>query len=91
MLNSKQKQILKGQAHSLKPVVLMGSHGLTEAVLKEIDLALKAHELIKVRIQADDRDEKNMIVSQICQNNQAELVQLIGNICVLYRENPEKN
>lgn len=91
MLNSKQKQILKGQAHGLKPVVLMGNHGLTEAVLKEIDLALKAHELIKVRIQADDRDEKNMIVSQICQNNQAELVQLIGNICVLYRENPEKN
>lgn len=89
MLNSKQKQILKGQAHSLKPVVLMGSHGLTEAVLKEIDFALKAHELIKVRIQADDRDDKNTIVAQICQSNQAELVQLIGNICVLYRENPE--
>lgn len=55
ILNNKQKQYLKGLAHSLKPVVLLGQHGLTEGVLAEIDLALNHHELIKVKVASEDR------------------------------------
>lgn len=90
MLTPKQKQFLKSQAHPLKPIVLIGGNGLTDAVNKEIDRALTDHELIKVRVHTDDRDLKREIINEICQANQAELVQIIGNIGVIYRENPEE-
>ena len=59
-LTNKQKQYLKGLAHSLKPVVQLGGNGLTEGVLAEIDNALSHHELIKVKVPTDDRDEKTL-------------------------------
>ena len=64
-LNKKQIQYLKGLAHSLKPVVLLGSNGLTEAVIAEIDFALNHHELIKIKIPTDDRETKGLIVDAI--------------------------
>ncbi|MFM2482901.1 ribosome assembly RNA-binding protein YhbY [Celerinatantimonas sp. YJH-8] len=88
-LSNKQKQYLKGLAHPLKPVVLLGSNGLTEGVLAEIDNALDHHELIKVRIPTDDRELKQQIAETIVLNTQSELVQKIGNIIVLYRPNEE--
>ena len=57
-LSNKQKQFLKGLAHPLKPVVQLGGNGLTEGVLAEIDNALNHHELIKVKVPSDDREEK---------------------------------
>lgn len=57
-LSTKQKQHLKGLAHPLKPVVLLGSNGLTEGVLAEIEQALEHHELIKVKIATEDRETK---------------------------------
>ena len=62
-LSTKQKQFLKGLAHNLKPVVLMGANGLTEAVLAEIEIALNHHELIKVKVATEDRETKVLIVS----------------------------
>lgn len=59
-LSTKQKQHLKGLAHPLKPVVLLGSNGLTEGVLAEIEQALEHHELIKVKIATEDRETKNL-------------------------------
>ncbi len=89
-LSTKQKQYLKGLAHSLKPVVLMGSNGLTEAVMAEIEIALAHHELIKVRIAAEDRETKALIVEAILREANAEKVQVIGKILVLYRQSEDR-
>ena len=87
----KQQQRLKGLAHSLKPVVLMGEKGLTENVMLEIDLALATHELIKVKAGRLPKEEKQEIAAEITKATKSELVQIIGNILVLYRKNPSKN
>ena len=87
----KQQQKLKAQAHSLKPVVLMGEKGLTENVMLEIDLALASHELIKVKAGRLPKEEKQQIAAEIVKATKSELVQIIGNILVLYRKNPDKN
>ena len=88
-MNSIEKKKLKAQAHPLNPVVMIGQAGLTSAVLNEIDLALDAHELIKVKIRAE-RDERNVIRDQICADTRAELVQSIGQVAVFFRKNPKK-
>jgi RNA-binding protein len=89
-LSTKQKQYLKGLAHNLKPVVLMGANGLTEAVLAEIELALDHHELIKVKVAAEERETKVLIVDAIVRETQAEKVQVIGKTLVLYRPSEER-
>lgn len=88
-MNPIEKKKLKAKAHPLNPVVIIGQAGLTPAVLKEIGVALDAHELIKVRIRAE-RDERKVIQARICGETLAELVQSIGQIAVLYRKNPKK-
>ena len=85
-LTTKFKQQLKAKAHPLKPVVLIGAHGLTEAVKKEINLALEHHELIKVSIRTEDRDQRKAWLIEICESLQAELIQRIGTIGVIYRK-----
>lgn len=80
---------LKAQAHSLKPVIIIGQAGLTEAVLAEIRIALDCHELIKVKIRAE-REERKRIRDEICTQTNAEFIQSIGQIITLYRLNPEK-
>lgn len=84
-LSTKQKQHLKGLAHSLKPVVLLGNNGLTEGVLVEIEQALGHHELIKVKVAAEDRETKALIVDAIVRETGANNVQVIGKVLVLYR------
>ncbi|ATG89284.1 ribosome assembly RNA-binding protein YhbY [Methylomonas koyamae] len=88
-MNPIQKKKLKAQAHALNPVVIVGQAGLTEAVLKEINVALDAHELIKIKIRAE-RDDRAVISEQICAETKAELIQSIGQIAVVYRQNPKK-
>lgn len=88
MLTADKKK-LKAKAHSLKPVIMIGQSGLKEAVLSEIELALDNHELIKVKIQSDDRDLRNQIRTEICLKTEAEFIQSIGKIIVIYRKNPE--
>ncbi|HAT8528556.1 TPA: ribosome assembly RNA-binding protein YhbY [Vibrio vulnificus] len=89
-LSTKQKQHLKGLAHSLKPVVLMGANGLTEAVLAEIEIALNFHELIKIKIASEDRETKLLIADAIVRETGAEKVQVIGKTLVLYRQSEER-
>lgn len=84
-LTPKTRQQLKAKAHKLKPVIMLGNNGLTDAVNKEIDRALNDHELIKIRIQTTDRDLRRALITEICEKNQAELVQVIGSIGVIYR------
>ncbi|MGY5709730.1 ribosome assembly RNA-binding protein YhbY [Vibrio cincinnatiensis] len=89
-LSNKQKQHLKGLAHHLNPVVLMGANGLTEAVLAEIEIALNHHELIKVKVVSEDRDTKQLIVDAIVRETGAEKVRLIGKVVVLYRPSEQR-
>ncbi|ASP47292.1 ribosome assembly RNA-binding protein YhbY [Cognaticolwellia beringensis] len=89
-LNNKQIQYLKGLAHSLKPVVMLGNNGLTEAVVAEIDYALNHHELIKIKIPTDDRETKALIVEAICRETNSTKVQVIGKTLVIFRQTEEK-
>ena len=88
-LSDAQKRHLKGLAHHLKPVVMVGQHGLKETGFEELEVALDAHELIKVRVAAD-RDERKEIAEQILERTQANLVQTIGQMLVLFRRNKKK-
>lgn len=85
-----QKRFLRSQAHHLKPVVLLGQHGLTKNVIAEIDRALEAHELIKVRVTAEDRDARYAIIGSITRETGAELIHAIGHVAVLFRRNEKK-
>ncbi len=89
-LTPKQRQTLKAQAHGLKPVVLLGSAGLSASVLKEVDRALLAHELIKVKVPGDDRDERDRIFTTVADHLSAARVQAIGKLLVLFRPSPQK-
>ncbi|BDX06046.1 ribosome assembly RNA-binding protein YhbY [Planctobacterium marinum] len=89
-LTNKQKQHLKGLAHSLKPVVMLGGNGLTEGVMAEIDSALAHHELIKVKVPSEDREEKSLIMDAIVRESGAVKVQTIGHVLVLYKPSEDK-
>ncbi len=89
-LSNKQKQFLKGLAHPLKPVVQLGANGLTEGVVAEIDGALTHHELIKVKVPTDDREEKALIMDAIVRETGAVKLQVIGHTLVIYRPSDER-
>ena len=88
-LSTKQKQFLKGLAHHLNPVVMLGGNGLTEGVLAEIENALNHHELIKVKVAGADRETKQLIIDAIVRETKAAQVQTIGHILVLYPPSEE--
>jgi RNA-binding protein len=89
MLSPAERKALKGRAHKLDPIVIIGAKGLTDEVVKEIELALKAHELVKVRAPALDRDQRDAAVERIVGITRAELVQQVGKVFVIYRKNDE--
>ena len=88
-MDKKQLLELRKQAHALKPVVMIGQHGLTQGVHDEIETAIKSHELIKIRVNASDNDEFNKMANEICEKHQADLIKTIGHIAVVYREKTE--
>lgn len=90
-LTPRERQALKAQAHALKPVVLLGAAGLSAAALKEIDRALTAHELIKVRVPGDDRDEREAMFAEVAETLAAARVQAIGKLLVFYRPAPDED
>lgn len=85
-LSNSQLKFLRGKAHSLKPVVMVGANGVTDNVLEEINNALNHHELIKIKVRAEEREEKQAMVEHICQQTKAEKVQLMGHNLSLYRK-----
>jgi RNA-binding protein len=89
MLSTSEKRQLRQRAHALKPVVMVGQHGLSATVMIEIERALFDHELIKIRLRGISRDERKEEMSRICADLSAELVMNIGAVAVLYRANPE--
>jgi len=89
-LSEAQKKYLRGLGHSLKPLVIVGDAGLSESLKAEFESTLAHHELLKVSVRAGDREARDEIIAEMCRDAKAELVQRVGNMALLYRENPEK-
>jgi RNA-binding protein len=88
-LTEKMKHDLRGRGHALKPVVSVGNAGLSKAVLREIGLSLEHHELMKIRISGAEREERKQLIARICDDFNAELVQAVGHIALIYRKKPD--
>lgn len=89
-LASAERRALRARAHHLEPVVSIGQHGLTPAVLAEIEVALKAHELIKIRVHSDSRTEREAMLASIGESLQCAPVQHLGKLLIVWRANPDK-
>jgi RNA-binding protein len=90
-LTPAERRDLKARAHHLHPVVMIGDAGLTPAVVREIEVHLKSHELIKIRVLGDDRGQRRSLIDSICTSLAAAPVQLIGKILVIFRPRPEED
>lgn len=89
-LSSDERRALRARAHDLNPVVSIAENGLTEAVLKEIETNLKAHELIKIRVYGDVRADREAYLEKICSELGAAAVQHIGKLLIVYRPDPTR-
>jgi RNA-binding protein len=87
-LSPAERRGLKARAHHLRPTVIVGEAGLTAAVLKEVDLALEHHELVKLRVLNGDRDDRKRLIGELCAALAALPVQQIGRVLVIYRPRP---
>ena len=87
-ISSTERRELRARAHGLNPVVSIAENGLTENVLKEIDLNLKAHELIKIRVYGDSREDREAFMTEICTTLEAAPVQMIGKLLIIWRPLP---
>ncbi|MET0985327.1 MAG: YhbY family RNA-binding protein [Steroidobacteraceae bacterium] len=90
-LNEKQRKYLRSLAHGRDPIVMIGQSGLSKAVTHELDTALTAHELVKVRARVGDRDERDLLLDKLATETGSELVQRIGNVGVFFRQRAEKS
>lgn len=88
-ISPSQQRYLRSLAHDLHPVILLGAKGATDAVVKELDLALSHHELVKVKLSGGDKDERDAQMEILIKGTGAESVQQIGHIVVLFRRNEE--
>lgn len=88
-LTPEQRRALRAAAHHLHPLVTVAGKGLSDSVLKEIDRSLSAHQLIKIKLQGIEREEREALLGEICDKIACAPVQHIGNILVLWREQPE--
>lgn len=86
-LTAKQKRHLRTLSHNKKPLVIVGNHGLTTTVLSEIESTIAHHELIKIRINAEDKKSRVAMIDRICEALDCSLVFSIGHVATLYKEN----
>ncbi len=89
MLTGKQKRFLRSQAHHLTPIFQVGKGGVNQNLIKQIEDALEARELIKVSVLNNCLEERDDVADQLARGAKAELVQVIGNVIVLYKESKE--
>lgn len=89
-LSSTERKLLRARAHGLHPLLQLGEKGLTDAVIAEIDRALGAHELIKIRAATLNRDEREVALASICERTGAHAVQHIGKMLVVFRQKPRQ-
>ncbi|MEM7611915.1 MAG: YhbY family RNA-binding protein [Pseudomonadota bacterium] len=88
-LTERQRKTLRGLGHKLHPIVMIADKGLSAGVNAELESALDHHELIKVSVRAGEREERDALIKSLCDNNDAELVQRIGNTALIFRRNPD--
>jgi len=89
-LSKNQIKHLVSLAHHLKPVIMVGQHGVSENLLKELEIALDHHELVKIKIAGEDRDSRQQMIQQLCEASGAQTVQAIGKTLTLFRRNRQK-
>lgn len=90
-LSIHERKRLRQIGHALNPVVMLGGQGLTEAVVEEINRALNDHELIKIKIAGEDREARQTAIEEISKVTEAEVVQTIGKIALLYKKAKTQN
>ncbi len=90
VLTAAQNRFLRGQAHGLKAALQTGGKGLTEAFFAELEEVLERHELIKVKLAAEDRPARDAMIQQVAQRTDATIVQHIGHVVILYRPSRDK-
>ena len=84
-LSATEKKRFRGIGHHLKPVILVGGNGLSESLLAELDRALEQHELIKVKVHAEDRETRRALIDELPALSGCEIVATIGNVALVYR------
>lgn len=84
-LTPSQVKFLRGIAHGLNPVIIIGSKGVTESLMKELEISLAHHELLKIKIAIGEKDDRKAIIDHILVKTKAHLIQSIGKTCVLFR------
>lgn len=89
-LTASQKRYLRSFAHELRPIILVGQKGVTQAVLAEFETALAHHELVKVKLAGGEREERAAAIEAMRAHANAEVVQAIGKTASFYRRNPER-
>ena len=89
-LSEAQKKHVRGLGHRLKPTVMIGDAGVTDSLLAEFESTLTHHELIKIKVRVGDRGRRDAIIGDLCERAGADMVQRIGNVALIYRENPER-
>jgi RNA-binding protein len=89
-LSETQKKYLRGLGHNLKPLIMIGDAGLTDAVRAEFESTLAHHELVKIRVRVGDRKLRDAVIADIGKSANAEIIQRIGNMALLFRPNPDK-
>ncbi len=89
-LSEKQKKFLRGLGHKLEPVARTGQAGVKATLVEEIKIQLLAHELIKVKVMAGDREERDRVIERIASATHSTLVQRIGNMALFYKRHPKK-
>ena len=90
-LSQAQKKALRSIGHHLNPVVTVAENGISDNLLAELDRALRDHELVKVKLALPDRDDRTLVLETLTRDGNAELVQSIGKVALLYRKNPQAN
>lgn len=83
-LTNNQKKFLRSRGHILKPIVTVGQHGLSESVLVELESTMAKHELLKIKIRADDRNDRQKMIDEVINITKAHLIQVIGSVVVIY-------
>lgn len=84
-LSPESKKRFRSIGHNLKPVVTIAGNGLSEGVAAELERALNDHELIKVKLAVEDREDRKLLISTLCSDHKAELIQTIGKVALVFR------
>ncbi len=90
-LTEQQKKHLRGLGHALKPVIMVGQHGLSKALLDEFERSIAHHELIKVKVSVGDHEARDKAIAAMCEHSHAQLIQRVGNMALVFRKRKKKS